>query len=95
MQFLRILFWVLIAVLLTVFASNNWRDVEINLWANLRADIKAPVLLLIAFLIGFLPPWLILRGKLWRLRRRLAQEDQPVPVPPAPPAPAAEGGAEA
>jgi lipopolysaccharide assembly protein A len=95
MQFLRILFWVLIAVLLTVFASNNWRDVEINLWANLRADIKLPVLILITFLIGFLPPWLILRGKLWRLNRRLAGEDQSRPVPPAPAAPSVEDGAEA
>jgi len=95
MQFLRTLFWVVIAAFAAIVASSNWRDVTINLWGNLQADIKIPVLLLIMFLIGFLPPWLILRGKLWRLRRRLALEDQATPVPPPPPAPRAEGGLDA
>jgi len=90
MQFLRTLLWVVIAAFVAIIASNNWRDVTLDLWGNLQADIKIPVLLLIAFLIGFLPPWLILRGKLWRLRRRLGQEEQPRPVPPAPSATAAD-----
>ena len=92
MQFLRTLFWVVIAAFVAIIASNNWRDVTLDLWGNLQADIKIPVLLLITFLIGFLPPWLILRGKLWRLKRRLALEDQPTPVPPAPAPPPAEDG---
>lgn len=92
MQFLRTLFWVVIAAFVAIIASNNWRDVTLDLWGNLQADIKIPVLLLITFLVGFLPPWLILRGKLWTLRRRLAQEDQPRPVPPAPAPPPAEDG---
>jgi lipopolysaccharide assembly protein A len=92
MQFLRTLFWVVIAAFVAIIASNNWRDVTLDLWGNLQADVKIPVLLLITFLIGFLPPWLILRGKLWRLRRRLANEEQPTPVPAAPPPPPAEEG---
>ena len=91
MQFLRTLFWVVIAAFVAIIASNNWRDVTIDLWANLQADIKIPVLLLIAFFAGFLPPWLILRGKLWRLKRRLSQEEvKPVPAAPSPP-PAEDG----
>ena len=89
MQFLRTLFWVVIAAFVAIIASNNWRDVTIDLWGNLQADIKIPILLLIAFLVGFLPPWLILRGKLWRLKRRHAQEEVK-PVPAAPP-PAEDG----
>lgn len=93
MQFLRTLFWVVIAAFVAIIASNNWNDVTLNLWGNLQADIKIPVLLLITFLIGFLPTWLVMRGKLWRVSRRLAQEEVKA-VPAAPvssPAPAEDG----
>jgi putative membrane protein len=93
MQFLRTLFWVVIAAFVAIIASNNWNDITLNLWGNLQADIKIPVLLLIAFVAGFLPTWLIMRGKLWRLRRRLAQEEiKPVPAAPASTLPPAEDG---
>ncbi len=88
MQFLRTLFWVMIAAFVAIIASENWRDVTLDLWGNLQADIKIPVLLVLAFLLGFLPTWLIMRGKIWRLKRRLAQEEVTA-VPPAPAAPAA------
>ena len=85
MQFLKTLMWVLIAVLAAIIASNNWRDVTVDLWSNLQADIKLPVLLAAVFLAGFLPTWLVMRGKLWRLKRRIAIEVPPVLAPPAPP----------
>ncbi|HVL30098.1 MAG TPA: lipopolysaccharide assembly protein LapA domain-containing protein [Sphingomicrobium sp.] len=88
MQFLRTLFWVMIAAFVAIIASENWRDVTLDLWGNLQADIKIPVLLLLAFLLGFLPTWLIMRGKIWQLKRRLMAEEQATPVPPPPPAPA-------
>jgi len=84
MQFLKTLLWVMIAVLVAIIASNNWRDVTIDLWSNLQADIKLPVLLAAIFLAGFLPTWLVMRGKLWRSKRRIALEVPPVPAPPAP-----------
>lgn len=92
MQFLRTLFWVAIAAFVAIIASENWRDVTLDLWGNLQADIKIPVLLAITFLIGFLPTWLVMRGKLWRLNRRLGQEEvKSVPAaPPASSAPPAE-----
>jgi uncharacterized membrane protein YciS (DUF1049 family) len=43
----------------------------VNLWGDIQADIKLPVLLLVVFLIGFLPTWLILRARIWSLRRRV------------------------
>ena len=88
MQFLRTLFWVMIAAFVAIIASENWRDVTLDLWGNLQADVKIPVLLFLVFLLGFLPTWLVMRGKIWRLKRRLAQE-QVTAVPPAPAAPAA------
>ena len=65
MQFLKTLFWVLLAVLVVLFASRNWSDVTLNLWGDIQADIKMPMLLLIAFLIGLLPTWLIMRARIW------------------------------
>ena len=85
MQFLKTLFWVLVAVLIYAFSSANWFDVTLSLWSDLRADIKLPLLLFIAGLIGFLPTFLILRGRIWSLRRRLeAHERSYAPVVAAP-----------
>jgi uncharacterized integral membrane protein len=91
MQFLRTLFWVVIAAFVAIIASENWRDVTLDLWGNLQADIKIPILLILTFLLGFLPTWLIMRGKIWRLKRRLTQEEVK-PVPAAPPIAPAEDG---
>ena len=92
MQFLRTLFWVVLAAFVAIIASENWRDVTLDLWGNLQADIKLPVLLAIVFLLGLVPTWLIMRGKMWRLQRRLAPEEQARPVPPPPSVPPAEDG---
>ena len=70
MRFLKTLFWIVVAVLVTLFAARNWRDVTIDLWGNLQADVKVPILLAIAFLIGLLPTWLVFRAKLWRVTNR-------------------------
>jgi uncharacterized membrane protein YhaH (DUF805 family) len=84
MQFLKILLWVVIAVLLTIIGMRNWNDVTVNLWGDIQADIKLPVLLAVAFLIGFLPPYLLLRARRWRDRRRTeAMERQRVSETPA------------
>jgi putative membrane protein len=88
MQFLRTTFWVAIAVILAIVASHNWRDVTVDLWGNIEVDIKLPVLLILMFLIGFLPPFLLLRARLWQARRRLDSLERaramPAPVPAAP-----------
>ena len=80
MRFLKTLFWIVVAVLLTLFAARNWRDVTIDLWGNLQADVKIPVLLLLFFLLGWLPTLLVYRARLWQARNRVAP---PPPVPAA------------
>lgn len=82
MHFLKTLFWVLLAVLVYAFSSSNWFDVTLTLWSDLRADVKLPLLLFIAALIGFLPTFLILRGRMWSLQRRLEAHDRSS-LPPA------------
>lgn len=71
MQFLKTLFWVVIAVFLAILASRNWHDVTLSLWGDIQADIKAPVLIGFMFLLGWLPTYLIYRAKVWRDRQRL------------------------
>ena len=77
MQFLKTLFWVLLAVFIALFASRNWSDLTLNLWGDIQVDIKIPVLMLVMFLLGFLPTLLVERARLWAMRRRIdAQERQ-------------------
>ena len=71
MRFLVTVFWALVAVLIALFSYRNWTDVTLNLWGDIEADIKIPVLLLIIFLLGWLPTWLIMRARLWTSRRRV------------------------
>lgn len=71
MHFLKTLFWVLVAVVVVLFASRNWTDVTLSLWGDIQADVKIPLLLLIVFLVGFLPTWLLMRTRLWSYRRRI------------------------
>ncbi len=88
MQFLKTLFWVLIAVVLALFASRNWSEVTLNLWGDIQADVKLPVLLLVIFLLGWLPTWLILRARVWSLNRRVEalERNRQAATPAAPPA---------
>ena len=86
MQFLKILFWIILTVLVVLFADANWRSVEVRLWGGLIADAKLPILLLLVFLLGFLPTLIVYRTKMWSLRRRLEPLERSAAVPAAPPA---------
>ncbi|MGF7147764.1 putative integral membrane protein [Sphingomonas zeicaulis] len=70
MQFLRTLFWVLVTAVVVVFAIQNWKQVDISL-SGITVEIKLPLLLLLVFLIGFVPMLVISRTGQWQLRRRL------------------------
>jgi uncharacterized integral membrane protein len=90
MNFLKTLFWVLVAVIVVLFASRNWTPVTLNLWDDIQADVKIPILLLIAFLFGFLPTWLLMRTRIWSYRRRVEALERSRAMPVA--APAVEEG---
>ena len=87
MQFLKTIFWVLVGVLVFYIGFRNWSDVTLNLWGDIQADIKIPVLLIMVFLIGFLPTFLIYRARLWAVKRRLdvLERPQPAVAPPSTP----------
>jgi len=71
MQFLRTLFWVVVAVAAVAFSYNNWHNVQLSLWGGLLADVNLPLLIFGAFLLGLLPPYILHRATRWSLRRRL------------------------
>jgi uncharacterized integral membrane protein len=90
MRFLKTLIWVTFIVGLIVFAINNWAPVSVSLWGGLRLDTKLPALVIVAFLIGFLPLYLLHRTQIWRLKRRILtlegnQQTSAFPPPTSPP----------
>ena len=84
MQFLKTLFWIALTVVLVLFAKANWNAATIKLWGGLEADVKLPVLVLFAFLLGFLPTFILYRTRLWGLKRRLEPAERHVSVAPPP-----------
>ena len=78
MNFLKTLFWVTLAVVAVIFASNNWSYVPINLWGGLQPLVRLPLLLLVTFLIGFLPMYAVHSATRWRLRRKLEASERAV-----------------
>ena len=105
MQFLKILFWSLLAFVAAVFTFGNWTNVTVQLFGGLVAEVNLPLLLLATFLLGFLPTLIYQHWVRFRLRQRLTAaeratesalaavrgiETPPVVTPPASPANGAE-----
>jgi putative membrane protein len=84
MRFLRLLFWLFLALLAALFMGRNWNDVTVDLWGNVQADIKLPLLVLIAFLFGYVPTTIRWRLRCWHLRKSARTTAAPV-MPPIPP----------
>jgi hypothetical protein len=96
MQIVRTILWVVILVLLLAFSYFNWRPVEVQIWDNLVLETKVPALVVLSFLLGLVPMWLVHRGSKWRLKRRVvaletaARTAAITPVAPPSPPPVAE-----
>ena len=84
MQFLKTLFWVVLTVILVLWAKANWSTVSLKLWGGLVADVKLPVLLVTAFLLGFLPTLIVHHARIWSLKRKMEPAATIVSVPAAP-----------
>lgn len=93
MQFLKILFWFLLAFFAAVFTLGNWISVPIHLWGGMIAETNLPLLLLIVFLVGLLPTLIVQHLARWRLRQQLSAAERqladlralPLASVPAPP----------
>lgn len=108
MRFLKVLFWLLLGGLVTAFVIYNGDErVALHLWGGLVADFSLPFLMILMFLLGFLPMLLAYHALRWRSRQRIAgleralddlravapAAEAEVEAAPALPAPAAPAGA--
>lgn len=98
MQVVRTILWVLLFVGLMAFSFFNWKPVEVTIWDNLVLETKVPALVIVSFLLGMIPTWLLHRGTKWRMNRRIKTLENaaksaaitPATTPPVPaPSPAA------
>ena len=72
MKIVRTIVWVLLLVALLIFSVNNWSPVEVKIWEGLVLETKIPALVVIAFLIGLVPMWMLHRASRWNNERRIA-----------------------
>jgi hypothetical protein len=70
MQFIKILFWVLLLVATFIFWWTNEARASLDLGAAV-IEARVSTFVVGAFLLGFLPTWILLRGSKWRHSRRI------------------------
>jgi len=98
MQIVRTIIWVLLLVALLLFSITNWDPtVTVRIWQGIVVDTKIPAIVIVSFLIGFVPMWLFYRAARWQSRRKIQSLENaartaaatPIQAEPAPaPAPA-------
>ena len=98
MQTIRTGFWVLLAVIMTIFAAMNFHGVQVHVWPGGNAGydyLEWPLALVIvaSFLLGFLPMLLMYRTARWTAERKIRQQDETIALlrPAASPAAALYG----
>ena len=91
MKIVRMIVWVLLLTALLVFSAFNWNPVEVKIWEGLVLETKIPALVVIAFLLGLVPMWLLHRATAWNYNRRVTSLENAAraaaltPVPPSAP----------
>jgi hypothetical protein len=88
MKIVRTIVWVLLLSALVVFSAFNWTPVEVKIWEGLVLETKLPALVVIAFLIGLVPMWLVHRASRWNNERRIASLESAARAAAGAPAPA-------
>jgi uncharacterized integral membrane protein len=71
MQFIRTAIAVVAGIALLIFSVNNWTSIQVRVWDTLIFDTKLPALVVVAFLLGLVPMWLVSKAGRWRLKRRI------------------------
>jgi len=72
MQIVRTIVWVLLLVALLLFSAFNWKPVEVKIWEGLILETKIPALVIVSFLIGLVPMWLLNRAQKFALNRKIS-----------------------
>lgn len=72
MQIVRTVIWVVLLAALMLFSIANWAPtVTVRIWEGLVVDTKIPAIVVVSFLIGLVPMWLVHRANKWQMRRRI------------------------
>lgn len=72
MQIVRTLVWVVLLVALVAFSVANWGETtEVHIWENLIWQTRLPAVVIVSFLLGLVPTWLVYRTQSWRMERRI------------------------
>lgn len=95
MRKLTIIPYLLLWLLLLLFAVRNWEIVQLNLWGDLHLIARIPVLLALALILGALPFWLQARLSRASARRRIARLERALADAESRAAAATQSGAEA
>lgn len=95
MQFLKTAFWVVLAMIIMLFTVTNWTPVTINLWGGNLLVTKLPLVVIVAFLAGSLPFWMLHKATRWSLRRKLDSAERALAsvLPSYPPPPPTQNSA--
>ena len=72
MKIVRTIVWVLLLVALLIFSAFNWKPVEVKIWEGLILETKIPALVIVSFLLGLVPMWLLSRAQKFALNRRIS-----------------------
>ncbi len=77
MQALKTILLLAVTIVLVAFIAINWETVPVNFWplaegGYLHFEWPVGFIVLLSFLAGLVPMWLIARAAKWRLQRRIA-----------------------
>ncbi|MGX7951812.1 DUF1049 domain-containing protein [Tsuneonella sp. HG249] len=73
MQIVRTIIWVALLVVFVAFTVLNWdKALSVHIWPELVWDTRLPAVVVVSFLLGLIPMWMIHRGTKWRLQRRIS-----------------------
>lgn len=73
MHIVRTIVWILLLVALGIFSWANWDPrITVYIWQGIVVDTRLPAIVILAFLLGFVPIWLLHRTSKWQSRRRIA-----------------------
>lgn len=83
MQTIRTILLLVITIALVAFIAINWETVPVNFWplddgTYLHFNWPVGFIVLISFLAGMIPMWLLHKGVRWRFQRRIANLENTV-----------------
>lgn len=71
MRMIRTIVWTVLLIALVLFSVTNWTPVTVRIWEDLVWETRLPALVILSFLAGLLPMWLLHQAGRWRWRRRI------------------------